>query len=77
MSFMGAIGTLMVDSGLTDLWKTVYALNTAAQMETEHNYARALLPHILSATAVTRHIPDMSSGADKINYDELVVSDDD
>ena len=73
MSFMGAIGTLMADSGLTDLWETVYAPNTAAQMETGHDYARILRAHILSAAAVTKHILDVSSEVGKINYDELVV----
>ena len=73
MSFMGAIGTLMADSGLTDLWETVYAPNTAAQMETGHDHARVLRAHILSAAAVTKHILDVSSEADKINYDELAV----
>ena len=73
MSFMGAIGTLMADSGLTDLLETVYALNAAAQMETGLDYARALRAHIPSAAAVTKHILDVSSEADKINYGELVV----
>ena len=73
MSFMGAIGTLMGDSGLTDLWEMVYAPNTAAQMETGYDYARALHAHILSAAAVTKHILDISSEAHKINYDKLVV----
>ena len=73
MSFMGAIGILMVDSGLTDLWETVYAPNTAARMETGHDCARALRAHIFSAAAVTKHIFDVSSEADKINCDELVV----
>ena len=50
----------MADSGLTDLWETVYAPNTAAQMEAGHDYARALRAHILSAAAVTKHILDMS-----------------
>ena len=69
MSFMGA----MADSGLTDLWETVYDPNTAAQMETGHDYARAFRAHILSAVAVTKLILDVSSEADKINYDELVI----
>ena len=64
----------MADSRLTDLWETVYALNKAAQMKTGHYCARALRAHILSAAAaVTKHILDVSSEADKINYDELAV----
>ena len=73
MSFMGAIGTIMADYGLTDLLETVSAPNTAAQMETGHDYARALRANILSAAAVTKHMLDVPSEADKINCDELAV----
>ena len=73
MSFMGAVGTLMADSGLTDMWETVYTPNTAAQMEMGHDYARALHAHILSAAAVMKHIIDALPESKEINHEIIVM----
>jgi hypothetical protein len=46
MSFMGAVGNIMADAGLEELWETVYAPNTVGQMLVGHDYARAVRAHI-------------------------------
>ncbi|KAE8740784.1 hypothetical protein FOCC_FOCC013683 [Frankliniella occidentalis] len=52
MSFMGAVGALMGGSGLADLWKEVYAKNSADAMAGGHAYKRALLAHFLTQAAI-------------------------
>ncbi|XP_064120382.1 uncharacterized protein LOC135225033 [Macrobrachium nipponense] len=52
MSYMGAIGHIMAGSGLSDLWETVYGINTVKHMLTGHAYARALRAHMLTASSL-------------------------
>ena len=72
MAFMGAIGTIIADSGLEDIWDTVYAPNTAEHMQTGHDYARALRAHILSSAAITKHILDQSSEIYDVHVEKQV-----
>ncbi|XP_045475385.1 uncharacterized protein LOC123686399 isoform X2 [Harmonia axyridis] len=52
MSYLGAIGYIMSESGIEDLWTTVYAGDSVKKMLTGHAYARALRAHIMSFTAL-------------------------
>lgn len=52
MSFTGAIGYILSESGIEDLWSTVYAADSVKKMLTGHAYARALRAHIMSFTAL-------------------------
>ncbi|KAK5638255.1 hypothetical protein RI129_012550 [Pyrocoelia pectoralis] len=52
MSYLGAIGYIMSESGIEDLWTTVYAADSVKKMLTGHAYARALRAHIMSFTAL-------------------------
>lgn len=48
MSFMGSIGYIMRGSGLTELFNTVYAMNSIEKIMTGHAYSRAVRAHILA-----------------------------
>ena len=41
MSYLGSVGYIMSQSGLKDIWETVYAPNSVNHMLTGHAYARA------------------------------------
>ncbi|KAE8740861.1 hypothetical protein FOCC_FOCC013607 [Frankliniella occidentalis] len=58
MSFMGAVGALMAGSGLADLWKEVYAKNSADAMAGGHAYKRALRAHFLTQAALASLVID-------------------
>ena len=69
MSYLGSIGHIMGESGLSDQWKTVYAPNSVKHMLSGHAYARALHAHMLSSASVMARMlstPDCLSG---INLD--------
>lgn len=51
MSFMGAVGYIMKGSGLSELFNTVYAVNSTAKIMTGHAYARAIRGHTLTFRA--------------------------
>lgn len=67
MSYMGAIGYIMAESGLSDLWKTVYAPNTVKHMLTGHAYARALRAHMLSASSLVGKMLDTEDCLSAVN----------
>lgn len=52
MSYLGAIGYIMADSGLEALWSIVYAPQSVKQMLSGHAFARAMRAHILTFTAL-------------------------
>lgn len=52
MSFMGAIGNIMMGSGLKEVWSVIYAPNVAEKMTSGHNYSRALRGHLIVHLAV-------------------------
>lgn len=52
MSFLGSIGYIMSDSGLEDMWTTIYAKNSTTAMMTGHSYARSVRAHFLSHLAL-------------------------
>ena len=65
MSYLGSIGHIMGESGLSDQWKTVYAPNSVKHMLSGHAYARALRAHMLSSASVMARMlstPDCLSG---------------
>ncbi|GBM16781.1 hypothetical protein AVEN_9373-1 [Araneus ventricosus] len=48
MSYMGAIGTIMTESCLKELFQSIYALNTVDKLVSGHAYARAVRCHGLA-----------------------------
>ena len=56
MSYLGSIGYIMSQSGLKEMWETVYAHNSVDHMLTGHAYARALRAHMLTAAALVGHL---------------------
>ena len=59
MSYLGAIGYIMDESGLEDLWSVCYAAESIKKMLTGHAFSRALRAHILSFTAIGINICKM------------------
>lgn len=51
MSFLGSIGYIMSNSGLEDMWETVFARNSISSMLTGHSYASSLRAHFISHLA--------------------------
>lgn len=58
MSFLGAIGVIMEDSGLKELWSKVYAEKSVDNMLNGHSYARAVRAHFLTLRALGKIILD-------------------
>lgn len=56
MSYMGAVGRSMGESGLEELWEEVYAKNALGHLVIRHWYARALRAHSLSQAAIAHFI---------------------
>lgn len=56
MSFLGAIGYIMEDSGLKELFNTVYAMNSIDKMMTGHAYYRALRAHLLAHAVLMKFV---------------------
>ena len=52
MSFMGAIGNIMAESGIEELWESVYAKGSVVHMTNGHAYSRALRAHFLAQAAL-------------------------
>ena len=52
MSFMGAVGYIMEGSGLSELFNTVYSVNSTEKVMTGHAYARAIRGHTLAFRAL-------------------------
>lgn len=65
MSFMGAIGYSMQESGLEDLWSVIYAPESVKKMISGHAFSRALRAHILTFTALGRKICSSSEAPQK------------
>ncbi|GBP57162.1 hypothetical protein EVAR_37841_1 [Eumeta japonica] len=82
MSFMGSIGYIMTESGLKELFNTIYVLNLIEKMMAGHAYSRAvrahMLTHLLFAKIVLQFIdltPDLIAELDRIlcNFDRSVI----
>ncbi|MES9880176.1 MAG: hypothetical protein ABW185_04765 [Sedimenticola sp.] len=71
MSYMGAIGHIMSESGLAVQWETVYAPNTVKHMLTGHAYARALRAHMLSVSSLVGKMLDTQESLSGLNLDRL------
>lgn len=56
MSFLGAIGTIMAGSGLSELLTTIYAQNSIIKMMSGHAYSRAVRAHLLTHQALSHFI---------------------
>ena len=52
MSYLGAVGTLMAGSGLTDALQTCYGSATVSQMMSGKAYAKAVRGHMLALSAL-------------------------
>ena len=52
MSFLGAIGYIMANSGIEQILATVYAENTTAHIMKGKAYKRAVRAHTLLSTAL-------------------------
>lgn len=75
MSFMGAVGYIMNDSGLRELFNTIYAVNSTDKIMTGHAYARAVRAHIMAHTVLAKLIiesiefsPSMQTDIEEIIY---------
>lgn len=53
MSFLGSVGFIMADSGLAELWSTVYASASVPHMLSGHAYARAIRAHCITFSALS------------------------
>ncbi|KMQ90383.1 hypothetical protein RF55_9871 [Lasius niger] len=53
MSNLGSIGYIMGNSGLSELWTTVYASASVSHMLSGHAYARAIRAHFLTYSALS------------------------
>ncbi|CAH0757850.1 unnamed protein product [Diatraea saccharalis] len=58
MSFLGAIGFIMKESGIKELWSCVYATNSIDKMLMGHSYARAVRAHMLTNAALFKLMSD-------------------
>ncbi len=72
MSYLGSIGYIMTDSGLADLWETVYAKGSVVHMLTGHAYSRAHRAHMLtSVSLICVLLNDNPNCLDDIDKDHL------
>ena len=71
MSFLGAVGYIMSQSGLRNQWETVYASNSVNHMLTGHSYSRAMRAHMLSAASLVAHLLDSSNFLTGININKI------
>lgn len=71
MSYMGAVGHIMGDSGLAVQWETVYASNTVKHMLTGHAYARALRAHMLSVSSLVGKMLDTPECLTGLDLDRI------
>lgn len=80
MSFLGAIGHLMNESGLSELLETVYASTAVSHMLTGKAIARATRGHFLVHTALTLLLIlntfDIQIGADSMSSTESEQTED-
>ena len=66
MSYLGSVGYIMSQSGLKDMWETVYATNSIDHMVTGHAYARALRAHMLTTASLVGHLLEKNGLNDEL-----------
>lgn len=70
-SYLGSIGHIMTESGIAELWETVYAKASIVHMLSGHAYSRALRAHIITSAAVIGVLIDTSNSLDNVDKDCL------
>ena len=67
MSFMAATGFIMAESGLEQLWRTIYGSDGVTHMLDGHAYSRALRLHTLTAQAIVTILSETTGARDSID----------
>lgn len=70
---MGAIGYVMAESGLEDLWGTVFAHNSVPYMVSGHAHSRALSAHLSTSAAVFQELVKDENALGTTRCDELTA----